>query len=273
VSSTADVEVVRTGARGDVAQLVLNRPDHANAMTVNMAVALNTAVEGALADDAVKAIVLTGYGKSFCPGADAKEALELAEQIERREFPEQPFGGILAAVQKATRTIFDSSKPTVAVVNGPAAAGGFDLALACDFRIASRSSKFAQSYVKLALPPLNGGAWLLSRLAGDAKALRLLLTGETVDAPRALELGIVHELVDEDEALARGVALAGQLGAGAPEIVRFIKAEVRRASSGSLEDAQSRAFVAGVAAMRAPGHRTAAEKMLSAHRRKSSGNA
>jgi 2-(1,2-epoxy-1,2-dihydrophenyl)acetyl-CoA isomerase len=238
-----------------------------------MATELNLAVELALADAAISAIVLTGHGKSFCPGADAKETLALAEQIEREEYPEQPFGGVLAAVQKATRTLFDAAKPTVAVINGPAAAGGFDLALACDFRIASRSSRFAQSYVKLALPPLNGGAWLLSGLTSDATALRMLLTGETVEAVRALELGIIHELVDDDQALERGVALAGQLGSGTPDIVRFIKAEVRRVSSSTLEDAQARAFVAGVAAMRAPGYKSAAEKMLSAHRRKGGGNA
>jgi 2-(1,2-epoxy-1,2-dihydrophenyl)acetyl-CoA isomerase len=256
-----------------VAQLVLSRPDHANAMTVDMARELNLAVEGALADDEVRAIVLTGHGKSFCPGADAQETLDMARQIERCEYPEEPFGGVLAAVQKATRTIFNSIKPTVAVVNGPAAAGGLDLALACDFRIASRSSKFAQSYVKLALPPLNGGAWLLPRLIGDAAALRMLLTGDAIDAQRALEIGLVHELVESEGVLGHGVVLATQLGAGTPEIVRFIKEEVRRGAFGTLEDAQARVFVSGVAATRAPAFRGAVEKMLSSHRRKGAGNA
>jgi 2-(1,2-epoxy-1,2-dihydrophenyl)acetyl-CoA isomerase len=273
VTSSATIEVARVGAAGNVAQVVLSRPDHANAMTVGMAHELNLAVERALADDEVHAILLTGHGKSFCPGADAKETLDMAQRIERREYPEEPFGGVLAAVQKATRTIFNAVKPTVAVVNGPAAAGGLDLALACDFRVACRSSKFAQSYVKLALPPLNGGAWLLSRLIGDAAALRMLLTGDTIDAQRALEIGLVHELVEGDEALDHGIALAAQLGAGTREIVRFIKEEVRRGAFGTLEDAQARAFVAGVTATRAPDFRGAVERMLSAYRRKEAGNA
>jgi len=267
-SDFSDIKLERTGCRDSVALITFHRPSRANAMTVAMARELSTALDIALADDGVEAVVLTGTGKSFSPGADAQEALDLADRIDRGEHPAEPFGGLLAAVQKVTLKIYNADKPTVAAINGSAAAGGLDIALACDFRVAAQSSKFAQSYVNLALPPLNGGAWLLTRAVGEARALQILLSGEVIDAERALAIGLAHELEPDDAVLQRAITLAEQLGRGAAEIVKFIKAEVRCARTGALKDALARAYVAGVVATQSPDHRAAVGKMLNAHGRK-----
>lgn len=240
-------------------------------MTVAMANELCDVLDKALADPSLSSLVITGAGNSFCPGADAAEVLELTRRIEAETYPAQPFGGILASVQKATRKIVNSPKPTVAAINGPAAGGGMDIALACDLRVATRSAKFAQSYIKLALPPLNGGAWLLARAVGEGRALRLLLSGETIGPEAAVEMGIVHDLTEETALLGYAIALAQRIGGGDPEIVAFIKSEVRGARASSFEDALARAYAAGVRAADSPAHRRAARDMLSAFDRRGGG--
>jgi enoyl-CoA hydratase/carnithine racemase len=256
------VECVGSGRQ--IGQITLSRPDRGNAINAEMARELGAAIGSLLEDAAVRAIVITGSGKNFCPGADAREALDLADRAERGDYPAEPFGGILRAMQDATLRLFHAQKPTIAAINGSAAAGGLDLALACDFRIAADGAKFAESYVRLALPPLNGSTWLLSRAVGNGPALRLLLTGETITAEEAAAMRLVDKVVPEDEVLVRAIELAEQVSAGPADVVAFIKAQIRQAASSRLEDALAASYVAGVSAIQSESYRNAVRTLLSA---------
>jgi enoyl-CoA hydratase/carnithine racemase len=170
-------------------------------------------------------------------------------------------------MQAATIAIYRAPKPTIAAINGSAAAGALDLALACDIRVAARGARFSESYVRLALPPLNAGAWLLTRAVGEAHALRLLLTGEAVDADAALEMGLVHELADVGQALDRALEIAERLSRASPSIAAFVKQEVREARMSDLADAQSRALVAGITALNSADYQQAIKQALARYRR------
>jgi enoyl-CoA hydratase/carnithine racemase len=245
------------GIRKAIAVITLNRPTRANAMNPTMAAELESAVHRAANDPGIRAIVFTGAGKHFCPGMDGKDAKELAERISRGEHPAEPFNGNLRILHRATLAIFDASKPTIAAINGSAAAGGLDLALACDYRISVGTAKFGVSYVKLNLPPLNGGAWLLRRVVRNSLAFRMLLTGEAIDASAALEMGLVDEISPIEEVLDRAVALAERASIGSLPLMAFIKSELR--SEGSLRDALARAYVSGVGFIQSDEHRQAVE--------------
>jgi 2-(1,2-epoxy-1,2-dihydrophenyl)acetyl-CoA isomerase len=263
-ASPRHITVETAGASGRVRVVTLRRPERANAITAAMARELSEALDTVLADTATRAIVLTGAGDTFSPGADATDALELAERAARGDHPAEPFGGILRGMQEAVLKLHQARTPTVAAINGSAAAGALDLALACDVRIAADSANFAESYVRLALPPLNGSAWLLPRLIGRGPALRMLLTGMTVDAPTALQMGFVDELAPAAEVLDRAVALAEKLSAGAPEIVAFIKRQVAACDDISFDDALAAAYRQGVVAVNSEAYRTAVNKLLGA---------
>jgi 2-(1,2-epoxy-1,2-dihydrophenyl)acetyl-CoA isomerase len=210
----------------------------------------------------VRAIVLTGAGTHFCAGADAKEAKKLATDIADGIHPAEPFGGILRLVHQATLAIYESPKPVVAAINGPAAAGGLDLALACDCRLAATSAKFVESYIKLGLPPLNGGAFLLAKIVGHSQAVRILLSGESIPAEEALAIGLVDALHGADVLLEKAIGLADRLAVGGLDVISFTKQEIRRGSSGTLSDALARAYFGGVTFVQSPEYQAATKVML-----------
>jgi len=245
------------GAGKAVAVITLNRPQRANAMNPAMAAELESAVHAATNDPGISAIVLTGAGKHFCPGMDGKDAKELAERISRGEHPAEPFSGNLRILHRATLAIFEATKPTIAAINGSAAAGGLDLALACDYRFSVGTAKFGESYVKLNLPPLNGGAWLLRRVVRHSIAFRMLMTGEPIDASAALAIGLIDEISPNEEVLDRAISFAERVCAGSLPLMAFIKSELR--TDGTLRDALARAYVAGVGFIQSDEHRRAVE--------------
>jgi enoyl-CoA hydratase/carnithine racemase len=261
------VSITHDGTRSQIAVVTLDRPDRANAVDPVMARRLHAAIANVLADPDVDVLILTGAGDTFSPGADATAALEQARLASEGRYPAEPFDGLVSAMQAATLEIHNASKPTIAAINGSAAAGALDLALACDFRIAAPAARFSESYVRLALPPLNAGAWLLTRAVGEARALRLLLTGETVDANMALEIGIIHELIDVGPVLDRALELAESLSRAVAPVAAFVKREVRDARMSDLADAQSRALVAGIAALNSAGYQDAINLALARYRR------
>jgi enoyl-CoA hydratase len=256
-----------SGSRSQIAVIAMDRPDRGNAIDPAMARRLHQAILEAIEEPAVMALVVTGAGRAFSPGADANFTLDLAQKAAEGSHPPEPFGGLLSGMQAAAIALHRSPKLTLAAINGSAAAGALDMALACDIRITSRQAKFAESYVRLALPPLNGGAWLLTRAVGEAMALRLLLSGEVIDAEKALDIGIVHEVVDEGAVLERVTELAESLTSAAPSVAAFIKQEVRDARSSDFASAQSRAFIAGMSALNSAGFREAVDAALARHRR------
>tara|TARA_R110000772_G_scaffold268678_1_gene397371 strand:+ start:3215 stop:3769 length:555 start_codon:yes stop_codon:yes gene_type:complete len=181
-----DTIIVTRPADG-VAQIVLNRPERGNGVVPEMAADLIDALNQLEADDDVRVLILTGAGKQFCSGADLIEFRKyLAEEHSAEQ---EPYNA--RVLWPVTQKLVSSRLPVVAAINGGATAGGLDLALACDIRIASARAKMGETYIKLGLNPGNGGTYFLPRLVGSGMAAEMALTGDIIDAERALEIGLV----------------------------------------------------------------------------------
>jgi enoyl-CoA hydratase/carnithine racemase len=177
-------------------------------------------------------VVLTGAGRGFCAGADISYLQTLREREDARAL-----GELVDAGRQIATMIRESPKPVIAAVNGPAAGGGANLALACDLRIASAEASIGQTFVKIGLHPDWGGTFFLPRLVGPARALELMWTGRMVKADEALALGLFDRVVAPEALEAEVTRFAEQLAAAAPEAVGRIKAAVYTAAEGMLTEA------------------------------------
>ena len=197
---------------GSIRRITVDRPDKLNALNAATLDALLAAFEQAAEDPAVRVVVLTGAGpKAFVAGADIAEMAEL-NAIEGRDFSLRG--------QRLMRRIETLPKPVIAMVNGVALGGGLELAMACHLRIAADTAKLGQPEINLGLIPGFGGTQRLLRLAGRAATLELCLLGATIDAARALQLGIVNRVVAAAELEAETLKVAGQLAQAAPLALR-----------------------------------------------------
>jgi enoyl-CoA hydratase len=159
------------------------------------------------ADRTVRAIVLTGAGRQFSAGADL---VAMKEYLDNRLAVEQePYNA--RVLFPLTQRLTTSRLPFVAAINGGATAGGLDLSLACDIRVASTRAKLGETYINLGLTPGNGGTYFLPRLVGSGMAAELALTGDVVDAARALEIGLVNRVVEPDDLLEVSIELAARI--------------------------------------------------------------
>ena len=202
-----------------VATITLNRPEKRNALSLDMIRSWAERLGEAQADEAVRVIVVTGADGAFCAGADFTLLGADPTPLEQKEVLEQ-------GVWRIPRALENVDKPVIGALNGVAVGLGFDLALMCDLRLAARSAKFGESYVKIGLVPGGGGCFLLPRLIGVPRALDLLLTGDFIDADRALQYGLLNS-VHEDDAFRDAVAdYAARLAAASPIAVRMIKRTV-----------------------------------------------
>ena len=192
--------------RGDVLVVTLNRPDRLNAAPP----ALFVEIAGALRDlDGARAVLITGAGRAFCSGADvAGEALGIADPASatRKALGE--------GYNPTLKLIAELDVPVVTAVRGPAAGIGCSLALAADFCVASETAYFLQAFVNIGLVPDGGASWMLPRLIGKARATAMMMLGERVPAAKALEWGMVHEVVLDEALDAAAFALAERLAAG-----------------------------------------------------------
>ncbi|HEV7239730.1 MAG TPA: enoyl-CoA hydratase [Thermoanaerobaculia bacterium] len=193
-----------------VATITLNRPDKLNAFTGTMREDLLVALRACEEDGDVRVIVITGAGRAFCAGGDVEFMSGLQKSGDVGSFRKLLDAGRDVILQIATMP-----KPVIAAVNGIAAGAGCNLALACDYRIASEQAKLSESFVRIGLHPDWGGTWLLPRLVGRSRALEILISGRTVDAAEALAIGMVDRVVAdlgaETEKLARTLAAAPPL--------------------------------------------------------------
>ncbi|HLT44011.1 MAG TPA: enoyl-CoA hydratase-related protein [Luteimonas sp.] len=220
--------VVLSQDRGPVRVLTVNRPDKLNALDAATLDALHAAFRAAAEDDAVRVVVLTGAGpKAFVAGADISQMNTLTP-VQGRDFSLRG--------QRMMRFVETLPKPVIAMVNGFALGGGLELAMCCHLRIAADTAKVGQPEINLGLIPGFGGTQRLLRLAGRAATLELCLAGAPVDAQRALQLGIVNQVVPAAELEARTFALAGQLAAAAPLALRGILDCVNFGGECSIEE-------------------------------------
>ena len=227
-------DAVLTSRRGHVETWTLNRPDQRNPISdPDVVDALVANVDRVNADPQVRAVVLTGAGPAFSAGGNVKD------MAARRP----PFDGPPATlreryrqgIQRIPRAMYGCDVPVVAAVNGPAIGAGCDLACMCDLRVASTDAVFAESFVRIGLIPGDGGAWLLHRLVGPARAAEMTLTGDPVDAATALEWGLVSRVVEPDALLPEAHALAERIAANPPQTVRLAKKLLREAAHQGLE--------------------------------------
>ncbi len=194
--------------------ITVHRPDKLNALNVAALDALDAAFAAAAADPAVRAIVLTGSGaKAFVAGADIAEMSALTP-VQGRDFSLRG--------QRMMRRVEKLPKPVIAMINGFALGGGLELAMCCHLRIAADTAKLGQPEINLGLIPGFGGTQRLLRLAGRTATLELCLVGAPIDAPRALQLGIVNRVVAATELEAETMQLAQQLASAAPLALRGI---------------------------------------------------
>lgn len=195
-----------------IATLTLNRPDKLNAIGDAMRAELVDALERVAADRQVRALVLTGAGKAFCAGGDI-EGMERRMQADPGEVA---FNGWerQQRVHRAQTLLHELPKPVVAAVNGPASGLGADLAIACDFVMASERASFAWSYIHRGLVPDGGGMYLLPRRVGLPRAKELIFSGRTIGVQEAASLGIVDRQAPAAELVAQARSWAAELSAG-----------------------------------------------------------
>ena len=205
-----------------IGNVTLNRPEKANAFDPEMCDDLLEGLRMLSTADQVRVIVITGTGKAFCAGADLGMLGTQGEQL-------------VKAGKDIALAIRNAPKPVLAAVNGAAAGGGANLALACDYRIASDQASIGQVFHKLGLGPDWGGSYFLPRLTGISKALELVWSARMVPAAEALQLGLFDRVVGSAELLSEAGNLARHWAGMAPLAVRKAKAALYRSAHSTLE--------------------------------------
>jgi len=237
--------------RDAVTTITLNRPDKLNAFTGTMREDLVAALRSA----AGRVVVITGAGRAFCAGGDVEFMSSLQKNGDVAAFRK-----LLEAGREIVMQIATMPKPVIASVNGVAAGAGCNLALACDYRIASDSAKFAQSFVRIGLHPDWGGTWFLPRAVGRSAAFEMMATGRIVDAEEALHIGLADRVApaaslgDETQKLARAIASGPPLAIAAIKRSLSVserndlKTQIDLETKNQLEAFKSNDFAEGMAA-------------------------
>src|SRR5215813_1983004 len=200
-----------------VATITLNRPDKLNAFTGDMITGWAKSLAEAQADDSVNVVIVTGAGRAFCSGGD------VGRMREGEPSALDGKNGLWEGVHRVPKQLEQMDKPVIAMVNGLAVGAGMGMSVMCDLRIAAASARFSTGYVKVGLVPGDGDTYFLPRLVGTAKALELLWTADFIEAPTALELGIVNRVVPAAKLADETYALARQIADGPQIPIRMIK--------------------------------------------------
>lgn len=215
--------------RGPVAWVTLNRPSVLNALSLDVNTRLQELAASLQDNDEVRAVVLTGAGeKAFCAGADLKE---------RRGVDAASAAPYINAIAAAINDWANVRPPTICAMNGSAYGGGLELALACDFRILVEGAEVGLTEVKLGIMPGAGGTQRLPRLIGEAHAKEMILLGRRVPAARALQIGLVHQVVPRAGLQAATEGLLAELATCAPLSVKLAKSAIERGYGRSIDEA------------------------------------
>jgi len=207
---------------GTVVIARFNRPDERNTITETAHSEDIVAFCAEMTrDPSVRAIVLTGSGKAFCAGGNVKYMADRSGMFAGS--PYEMRGAYRTSVQMIGPALNELEVPVIAAINGPAIGLGLDIACMCDIRLMSSTAVVAESYVKLGIIPGGGGGWLLPRLIGPQRAALMTLTGDALDAAKALEYGLVAEVVEPDQLLPRALELAQRIAANPGHATRMAK--------------------------------------------------
>lgn len=212
-----------------VTTITLDRPDKLNAFAGTMREELLDALRVAEGEKSCRLVVITGAGRAFCAGGDVDFMAGL-----QRNGNVDAFRKLLDAGRDIVMQIATMPKPVLASVNGVAAGAGCNLALACDYRLASDTAKLGETFVRIGLHPDWGGTWLLPRLVGYGRAMELLATGRMVNADEALRIGMVDRVVPAAELAAETASLANAIASGPPVAIAGIKRAMQAAERNDL---------------------------------------
>jgi enoyl-CoA hydratase len=220
-------ETILVEREGRVAILTVNRPDKLNALNDQVRVDMLAALAQIETDDAVGAVVITGAGeKSFIAGADIGEFAGRTPFDQRYAMRSPRIFDIMSSFPK----------PVIAMINGFCLGGGCELALSCDIRIASDKARFGQPEIKLGIIPGGGGTQRLSRLVGTGQAMRLILSGDMIDAAEASRIGLVEMVVPADELRAKTLELANRIAGMSPLTLKVAKEAIRASEKMGIEE-------------------------------------
>lgn len=230
-------ETIRFDRKGPVGVLTLNRPGCLNAINHVMRAELTDFLKARLDDTEVRVIVITGQGRGFCAGLDLKDPVLLGEGSEASvkkayESMQKPWSEIVLLMRRGPQ-------PYIGAINGPAAGGGFSIALACDLRLAAPEARFSAAFINIGFGGADmGSSWFFPRAVGQGNAARYLLTGDLFDADEALRIGLVQQVVDKDRLLEEAMKVARTMASKSPLGLRLTKEALNHSAGGvSLEDA------------------------------------
>ncbi len=223
-------ELIRLDFSGGVATLTLARPDVLNAFNLATLEEVTAALDEIVGTPGVRALLLTGEGRAFSAGADLSDGSAGDTTLDAGAALESHFNPLLERMA-------DLPFPLVTAVNGAAAGAGCSFALAGDVVIAARSAYFLQAFVNIGLVPDVGSTWLLPRLVGRARALRMMMLGERISAERAEQWGMIHSVVDDAELIGTARSMAEQLARGPTRAYGLIRQGVRQCLEVPLREA------------------------------------
>ena len=223
----SNYETIAVEKHEQVAVLTINRPDKLNALNSQVHTEGVSALEDLRKDETIRVVIITGAGeKSFIAGADISE-----------------FGGQTPVSQRGvfqSPSLFNAldtfPKPVIAMINGFCLGGGNELAMACDLRTASEKARFGQPEINLGIIPGGGGTQRLTKLIGETKAMELVLTGDMIDAPTALRLGLVNHVFAPEKLEAKTLELAVRIAEKSPIALQMAKEAVKLASRSNLDE-------------------------------------
>lgn len=218
-----------------IAKITLNRPEKLNALTQENYRRIHSLIEEVKKDEEVRALILTGNGRAFCSGRDLSARRDEASSMAQAE--------VKAAKEKATYDHdafwwFNSiPKPTICAINGAAVGLGAEFTLHCDIRLASESARWGQVFVlRGRIPDTGAGTWLLPRIVGPSKACELVFSGEIIDAQEMLRIGLVSQVVPNEQLMPAAMEMAKKLTRGAPVAVQMCKQLIYRGLERTIED-------------------------------------
>lgn len=224
-------ETVNYVLNGSLATITMNRPDALNALSLQLGKDLRAAIQQA-AGDGARAVILTGAGRAFSAGGDLREMQQIGQSEGRIEaFLDEP----LKALHQVVRLIRETPIPFIAAVNGVCAGAGVNFALACDIVVAAEDATFREAFVRVGLTPDCGGTFFLPRAIGEKLATELFMTGDSITAQRALQIGMINRTVPADSLLNEAAKLAAKIAAGPTSSIGRIKRMMNATFSNDLE--------------------------------------
>ncbi len=223
-------ENILVNEENGIAIITLNRPEKMNAFHGHMRRDFAEILERVGGDDEIRVVIITGAGRAFCAGADIDYLLQL---VERRDSDE--FARLLGSARRVLTAIRQMNKPVVASINGAAAGAGLNVSFACDIRIASSNAVFSQAFAKIGLHPDWGGTYFLPRIVSSNIACEMFFLGDSIDAKRAYELGLINRVVAPEDLEGETMELAERLAKAPPIAISAAKRAVYMSDHETLE--------------------------------------